>query len=384
MILFLRSSDIGIDARLRRYARALAPSGIAHAALFWDRGEASVSETGIRAIRYRAPAGYASRAGTGLRLIGLNLFALRRMWRMRRELTLVHAVDLDTAASALALRLLAGVPYVYDIYDSYPDSRGLTGWVRRPFDWLERKVIARAAMVIIADECRVAQHQPIPPERLMIVENVPDAPRPDRTPTAPGAALRIAYLGTLEARYRGLEDMLALVEEREELEFDIGGAGALESLVREAAARCPRIRFHGPMAHDAGLAMMGRCDLILGLYYADVPNHRFAAPNKYFEHLLLGRPLLTSTHTPPGDKVAAFATGWASDDGKQALSATLDAMLADRAQLRLRGENAARLWDGQFADYFARAIAGDYVTAVQRHARAAPESRHRSTISAIA
>lgn len=42
------------------------------------------------------------------------------MWQRRKQLSLVQAVDFDTVLAALLMRLLAGTPYIYDIYDSYP------------------------------------------------------------------------------------------------------------------------------------------------------------------------------------------------------------------------------------------------------------------------
>jgi hypothetical protein len=193
-----------------------------------------------------------------------------------------------------------------------------------------------------------------------VIENVPDADQAAFVTSPPSAneRLRIGYLGTFEPRFRGLEDLLAVVAADARLELHIGGTGVLEPAITAAAAACPRIHHHGPMAHDRGLAMLAECDILLGLYYGGVPNHRFAAPNKYYEHLLLGRPMLTSTGTPPGDKVRADDSGWVID------------AIAQPAMMAQKGERARLLWQRDYADYFDRVIAGDYVATVRRIAAA--------------
>ncbi len=367
MILFLRSSDIGIDSRLRRYCHALRETGLGFAALYWDRDGKAVGDTQIPSFRYRAKKGYGSRLATALHLIGLNLFALMTMLRIRKTLRLVHAVDLDTAATAWLFHKLSGIPFIYDIYDSYPDSRGIQGWKRRPFDWIERRVIRSAALVILADESRTAQHAPIDPERLLVIENVPDVPAyAGKCAVQKGERLRVGYLGTLEAHFRGIEHMLSVVEADAGLELYIGGTGALADDVRDAAALCPRIRYYGAMQHEAGLAMLADCDVVMGLYYAEVPNHRFAAPNKYYEHLVLGKPMLTSLGTPPGTKVVTHDTGWAVADGAAGITQALTEARAN-TEGRLRKEaNARALWRNGYADYFQRVIKGHYATCAAR------------------
>jgi glycosyltransferase involved in cell wall biosynthesis len=370
--LFLRSSAVAIDSKLRRYCRGLRAAGIDHRALFWDRDSSIADDAAVDGIRFVHPQCHHGKLDTALALIRFNWFALRRMWHLRRQMSLVHAIDLDSVGAALLLHRLTGIPFIYDIYDHYPDSRGITGRARMPFNWLERMAIARASLVIIADESRLGQHDTIPAAKLMVVENVPDADQAafNATPPVASPRLRIGYLGTFEPRFRGLEDMLAVVAADPRLELHIGGTGALEPAITAAAAACPRIICYGPMAHGEGLAMLAGCDILLGLYYRGVPNHRYAAPNKYYEHLLLGRPMLTSAHTPPGDKVRAADTGWVVEDGPAPITAALADAIAHPAALMQKGERARALWQRDYADYFARVIAGDYVAAVRRIAAA--------------
>jgi hypothetical protein len=381
MLLFFRSSEIAIDARLGRYSRALTHANLPHAVIYWKREAENSPESPIESIPYDAPLPFRSRWKSALRLIGLNLFVVREVWRRRRVVSLLHAIDLDTVLAAWLSSKLTGIPFIYDIYDHYPDSRGIGGWLRKFLGKLENAVMRDAALVILADKCRIRQHDKIPADRCVIIENVPDFSRRQFPAIEPrtreaGEALRIGYLGTLEPQCRGIEHILALVEAMPELELEIVGTGALGESVQAAADRCSRIRFHGPMAQSDGLALMQTCHLVLGLYYTCNPNHRYAAPNKYFEHLFIGRPLLTTLGTPPGEKVLHHATGWAVADNAVAIRSILEHALANPSALAIRGRNAARLWDTRFAQYSARTINCEYVHAISKLANGLSQ-RHR-------
>ena len=167
-------------------------------------------------------------------------------------------------------------------------------------------------------------------------------------------------MGTLEAFGRGIEDLCAVVEHTDWVTLDIVGAGALKHQIITQAQQCPRITFHGPKDHADGLKIMASTDILVGLYYAIIPNHAFAAPNKYYEHLALGMPMLTSSRTPPGDRVVAKKTGWAVDDNQVAIAATLLEAHQNPDVVAHYGANAAAIWHDNFAQYFEQYLVGTY------------------------
>jgi glycosyltransferase involved in cell wall biosynthesis len=373
MILFLRTSDISIDSRLLRYCRALDRSAIPHAVAFWARGRVPASDLGFPQFRFDCAPRSGRRRDLALHLLRANIFFMRSIWKLRARISLVHAVDLDTALSAWLMGRLLGLPYVFDVYDHYADSRGIVGSVRKWLTRIEALVVRDAAFVILADESRTAQHGWIPADRLLVVKNVPEStgqePVAGDRSARPGDRLRIGYLGTFEPRVRGLEDLIAAVEADPAVELHIAGAGLLEEFVKRAASRCSRIVAYPPLTHRAGLGLLAGCDIVVGLYYPSSANHRYAAPNKYYEHLLVGRPLLTSKGTPPGRMVEQHDTGWAVENGRRALAAALGHAVADPTELGRKGSNAAAHWRRCFADYFSRKICGEYVGWVRRAGR---------------
>lgn len=361
MRLFVRSIEVATDARLKRYAQALERRSHAYQVLFWQRQPAVEESPNSRymAFRYAAPTG--ARWGNLAGLVAWNWHIARTIWRLRYTLDSIHAVDLDSALTALCCGKLLKLPVIVDFYDSYPDSRGLRGAAAAMARNLEGWMAARADLAIIADPGRLTQHGIRSEANLLVVENVP-ATEWAADEIDDEMPLTLGYLGNLEARHRGIEDFLGIVAGDPRLRLVIAGAGALEHQVRAAAEACGRIEFHGPVEHSTGMALMSRCHVILGLYYLSAENHRFAAPNKYYEHLLLGRPLLTSRGTPPGAKVEEHRTGWAVEDGAEPLKRLLDALTGDRPEVRAAGARARELWEERYSSYVVEQIDGQYVS----------------------
>lgn len=363
MLVFLRSYLVEGDPRLQRYRRALRAAGVPFRSLSWDRHATEPDTAEVRYFSRAAPVGRGF--ANAVNLLYWNFFCLRELFAWRRQISVVHAVDLDTGVAAALFSLISGTPFIYDAFDQYSASRATRPFVTRCLDALERWVARRAQRVILPDVCRLEQHGLAALQTVEIIENVPVdmGVMREALPAERPSPLVLAYAGALGAKHRGLEDLLAwVVRHPHDVILDIAGAGVLSGLCRELAVGHRNIRFHGSLMPVEALALMARAHVIVGLYYRSSPNHRYAAPNKYFEHLLLARPLLTTRGTPPGDKVVASATGWAIVEGGLALEDWWAQI--DWAQARSAAHTAASLWDARYRTYFKDVLIGRYVALV--------------------
>ncbi|SAI67108.1 Uncharacterised protein [Bordetella ansorpii] len=363
MIVFVRSYIADFDARLGKYFQALDLADLPFSFIGWNKdGRQSGEAPGFRYYQRRA------RLGAGwanlLVLLGWNFYILRQLFAMRRQARVVHAVDLDTGLAAWIFCTIFRRKLVFDLYDKYTAVRGIGGLPGSLIDALERGIARRAALTLIASEERLRQHGLDPGWRnVMALENVPQAEVGFTAP--PGARLpwKIGYFGVLEPRHRGLEDLLAVCGGRRDVEVHIAGYGGLADHVANAASRFANVHFHGAMSSSAGLALMAGMDVLVAFYYLSVPNHAHASPNKYYEHLMLGRPLVTTQGTPPGGRIEAEGTGWALREGRQSIAALLDSL--DAQQILRRGARARALWDNKYASYLDQHYRGAYVARIR-------------------
>lgn len=350
MLIFARSYLSTYDARMGKYFHVMERLGVAYAFIGWQR-DAAPYQAEAYEILYRRPA----RLGVGwknsIALLAWNLFVLRTLLKHRREVSAVHAVDLDTALACYVFCLVSGKPFIFDIYDKYTAVRNIGGAAGRTLDWLERKLARRAQLTLLAGEDRFEQMRlPDDLENCLVLENVPLAQVTATALPKFDGTWRIGYFGVLEPVHRGLEDLMRVAARRADVELHLAGYGGLEAVVAEHAAAHENIHFHGPMSSAAGLKLMAQMHVVAGFYYLSVPNHAYAAPNKYFEHLMLGRGMLTTADTSPGRKVQAFSTGWAIPEGEEALSAWVSQLSLD--DVNFASIAARSVWDRHYQHYF--------------------------------
>lgn len=363
MIYFVRSYIANFDARLGKYFKALDEAGLAYRFLGWNKdGRPLPDDARCRyfAVKARLGAGWSN----VFALLRWNLYVFWQLILARRGLRVVHAVDLDSALASWLFCRMFGKKLVFDIYDNYAAVRNIRGPVKALLDGIERYLGRSADLTLIVSEDRYLQHGLSAKQtNLMVLENVPFVEVTTSLHHEARRPWKIGYFGVLEPRHRGLEDMLTACQGRSDVELHIAGYGGLADVFAHAAERSGNIFFYGPASSARGLSLMSGMDIIAGLYYLSVPNHAFAAPNKYYEHLMLGRAMVTTQGTPPGNNVALHATGWALPDGRQAIIEWLEQLSAE--QIGAAGIRARALWDRAYASYYQDQYCGAYIDRVR-------------------
>lgn len=348
-------------------------AGVSYHFVGWARADIS-SEQGARFsyFKRRAP------LGNGLKnifnLLLWNIYLFQWLFSKRKYVNCIHVVDFDSVIPCFLFSRLFRRPLIFDIYDKYTSMRNMPRALAMFIDKLESYCIKRADLSILADSSRYGQHGlNRDAKNVIVLENVPIEPT-EKTFFHTREAKRwdIGYFGVLEPVHRGLEDLLELARQCPEMGLHIAGYGPLEAFVANKAGTSANIHFYGARSSMEGLAIMGRMDIMAGLYYRSVPNHLFAAPNKYYEHLMLGVPLVTTAGTPPGEKVTRLNTGWAVSEGIEALQRWLESL--QEADVEMKAKMAAQLWKTKYEDYYDTHYRGEYVNVVaklmngQRHA----------------
>ncbi len=242
----------------------------------------------------------------------------------RHRARLLIARDLPLVLTTLLVGRVLGIPVMLDMAENYAamirdlrDSRDdRTGFrlVRNP--WLIRAVERLAVrqvdhVITVVDESRDRLLKlGVPASRVSVVMNTPTLERwRELSPTeaAPRSAtpdeLVVAYLGVLEAP-RGLgvaiQAMREVRRQAPRARLVVIGAGRDEGRFREEAVRAgvvDGIEFRGWMDYGDALAFLSRCDVGL------VPHHvteswQTTIPNKLFDYMSLGKPVIVSNARP--------------------------------------------------------------------------------------
>lgn len=346
-VCYVRSYQIDVDSRLKRYHASLARKNIEFMTLYWDRHCLGAKNPGE--IPISLPAKVGSGGGNGFSILRWQIKLLIALYKNRKNFDILHAVDFDSIIPAYIISRLFGKRIIFDIYDKYTDARNISGFPRRCIDSIENYFCKNSDVLILADELRINQHGLDKGTDVNIIENVPGIeidyfPLPKEKP----AILKVSYAGSLEHSHRGIENLLECIARRSDVELNIAGFGALSDLCMEYSKKYKNIKFHGRVESQVCLEIMRESHIVFGMYYKTILNHLYAAPNKYYEHLVLGRPLVSTEGTPPGIKVDKYKTGWAIGESKESIDKLLDEIKFNYSDVAIRGENARSLWINKY------------------------------------
>jgi len=351
-ITMLLHKSVLFDSRVRREAQALAAAG--HAVCVVELAAVGPGEATLDGFARRSclpPGWMRRRLPFGLYRLAFLYTFVRTAVATRPDV--IHAHDAAMLAPGLAAARLAGARLVYDSHElatSVPYRERAWAWF---VAGIERAVVPRCAAVITVSDgiaARIAQRYRLAATPT-VVRNV--------------SALTLGGEGTLRRRLgldadaplvlhqgapaadRGCETLVAAVARRPGVSVAFlgdpePGYGERLGAAIAAAGVADRVRTLPSVPLRDLLANTAQADVGVTLLADTCENHRLALPNKLFEYIAAGIPVIASALPETERLVDAYGVGWCVPPGDpEALAAAIDASIAARGDAGLR-ERLAR------------------------------------------
>jgi glycosyltransferase involved in cell wall biosynthesis len=320
-VLMLLTNAYEPDPRVRQEALALLGMGCRVRLLAWDRdlkSPASECMEGVEVERVYL----ASKHGRGsTQLFFYVLLYLKMLWMgWRTSFDVVHCHDLDTLPLGFVLGKLKRKPIVYDAHESFIDmlQGSVYPIVRRGLVLLENFLIRRIDLLITVGE-RLRQHfMERGARHSVVVGNWKRLDEYARTAEQNLAVRRrlgiqdgamVVVCITQLLTDRQIEEIVQAVEQSRDVYLIIGGKGVLEGRVRDWEKANPRILYVGFVRGAEIADYTCAADVIYYGFDPQNPNARFSAPNKLYEALAAGRPLITGNFGEIADVVREAGCG---------------------------------------------------------------------------
>jgi glycosyltransferase involved in cell wall biosynthesis len=257
----------------------------------------------------------------------LNPRWIAHIWRTARRTQpdVILVRDLPLAPAAIWVGRVLKTPVVLDMAEDYPGllrvlwetkvAKPLDLLVRNPTlaSFVERWVLRRidGVVCVIEESAARVRSLGVPEAKTTVVRNTPmtiDGPSGLHSNQDSGETLLIAYLGLIE-RHRGVHDLIRAVAECRKrnwpVELVVVGDGVGFSEIQALAKECGVL--------GRGVELLGRLenrralDVISKANVGAIPHIPCAAwnstiPNKLFDYMALGLPVLT-TDVPPVQRI---------------------------------------------------------------------------------
>ncbi len=314
-ICIIRSNPVNPDSRVEKEVSALCSAGHKVHVLAWDRDDSYKRRTeyltvqNCRAVITRI--GFKASFGEGFKNIvpfaGFQILMFRHLFQNRDRYDVIHACDFDTAfLSQIAAKILHK-KFIFDIFDFiYGEPQN---WFQKFIKKAEIRIISQSDAVIICSEERKKQIKDAHPKKLAVIHNTPmETGKKAFETTGDRHPVRAVYVGILQD-YRLLKEMLSFYKKHSEYEWHVGGFGKYEQEFIDASQKYKNIIFYGKISYEQTLSLESQCDIITAVYDPRIENHRFAAPNKFYEGLMLGKPLIMVKGTGMSEIVKKYDIG---------------------------------------------------------------------------
>lgn len=275
-------------------------------------------------------------------------------WRIlreyrRRPVAVIHCHSLLPLLLACVLKATTGARLVYDAHELETETNGLRGLRQHLARWLERKLIRRVdATLVVSPSIQNWYETTYPGLRVELVRNIPYDPpelRPypwKRELGIPDSSVLFLYLGGL-VEGRGIRAMLdAFARPGCTQHILFLGSGPLAAEIQCAAASAPNIHFHAsvPMeqvVHCAAGADVGMClieDICL--------SYRYSLPNKLFETIQAGLPVITADLPDQAALLSGNSAGWTCSVDPDAIHARITGISPEDVASRRAGVRALK------------------------------------------
>jgi glycosyltransferase involved in cell wall biosynthesis len=274
----------------------------------------------------------------------------RIWWFARRDsFQVVNVHSLDLLPLGVLLKLTLHMRLVYDAHELETEANGLTGIRQTLARFVEWALLRFADLtIVVSDGIREWYRNRYGALAIVTVLNTPELSRIGRTNLLrarlgiPDDKIIVLYQGSLSPG-RGIEFLLRVFAEcgAPNLVLVFLGYGVLEAQVREAADRNDKVYLHPAVRPDELLGYTASADIGVSLIENTCLSYYWCLPNKLFEYVLAGLPVVVSDLPEMAKVVRQGRIGavLASHDPSQLLSAINQITAMDQKELR---ENVAR------------------------------------------
>lgn len=294
-IAYLRSTSIINDSRASKEIDSYKKYGNDVMVFGWNRQNIEIPESNDDYIFYNKQSKYGNGMKNIFKLLGFEIWLYRKLKKMHNRYDTIHACDFDTAYVGYKIAKKYNKKLVYDVYDYYVDCHNLS-FLKNIVEKKDIKILDNADDVIICTEQRRKQIQKSNPKKVFVIHNTPEIEQMEYQNKFNPNKIKVCYVGILQDD-RLIKEICEEISKCNNIELHIGGFGKYEEYIKELSEHHSNIFFYGQMKYKDVLKLENKCDILFATYNPEIPNNQYSAPNKVYEAMCLGKPIIVCKNT---------------------------------------------------------------------------------------
>jgi glycosyltransferase involved in cell wall biosynthesis len=278
----------------------------------WDRFGLGLSSSdeiaGVRIWRFTRSAPRRS-FRLIITLMAYQLWVIRAI--MRQRPLIVQALDFESALAASLACRITGAKLIYDVRDPIAHTAGFGGAIGRVVGALDLWSMYSTCAFVVPAPARVAciprrllRTRPVVVVRNTCHDGWSVVASEERQATG---VVTVALLGHLSPS-RGASCLLGMSRRLPWVKLIVAGKVRDQRLLQDVELH-QSAKWLGLLSREETWRVMYRSTAVALLYDPSVPVNRMAAPNKYFEALMVGTPVLVSAGMPMAQEVEREGLG---------------------------------------------------------------------------
>jgi len=289
--------------------------------------------------------------GGPLKFIDYNLKVL--FYLVAKPFEIIHCHDLWTLPAIYILSLIKKFSFVYDAHEYFDGLEIFNKNKIRKKLWMlvEKVAVKRVDVLITVSEpiARLYSNKYPELEDIEVIRNfpkyelLPDKPADQRFPNTDKKI--ILYQGHFRPG-RGLMQLIEAMSTIEEAHLVLIGGGELEDEILGKIKSLnikDKISLIGYIPTKELIRVAAAADLGVVLFEPTSLNYTYALPNKFFEYIMAGIPVLASTLETFESYIDQYKTGMTVDPGDvTAIAQTIKLMLSNEDKLKHWQNNARK------------------------------------------
>jgi len=308
-VIYARSTAIYNDSRATKEIKTLLKHGYHVTVLAWDRE--GISEDKIKNVfnsdllsihLFKKELKHGSGIKGLFKTLSFCRWINKNIKILRKETNIVHLCDLDTALFSYKTIKKLKLKLVYDIYDYYTDSRTFPKLIETYLRWKESKIIESSDATIICTEQRKEQIGKAKYNKLEVIHNSPEdilnQIKPAKLKVPENCKIITSFIGVLSEN-RLLEEILDKIDSQSsnDIFWIFAGQGMYRNKIEQLASHNKNVIYLGSLPYSEVLSIEQQCDFLFATYNPKIKNHKYSAPNKVYEAMMLEKPVIVCEET---------------------------------------------------------------------------------------